>query len=325
VDTREWYRFFAEVEAAGSSPAYERAARAVAGDDRLIGLLDRLPAPKRQPNLLFAACRYLGASFDVSPAAIEFMLDRWSEVRDVMLARSTQTNEPARTASFLPLLAGIDGPIALIEVGASAGLCLYPDHYRITYDDHPPIGPGDSMVGIAVRTEGPVPVPEHSLDIAWRVGVDLEPLDVNDDEDVAWLSACVWPEHTQRLERLREAVALVAADPPTLVRGDLVDGIDELLSSVPAGLTPVVIHSAVLGYLSPDRRSLFAERVRAHRDVCWFSNEGSGVVESLRTGLEPPAFATSRAFFVVGVSGESVAAISDPHGSWLRWGASPEA
>ncbi|SKC43253.1 DUF2332 domain-containing protein [Okibacterium fritillariae] len=67
-----------------------------------------------------------------------FVVSNWSRVAEEMRLRSTQTNEPGRTASILPVLAQIDeaeGPLALIDVGASAGLCLYPDRYsfRLTH------------------------------------------------------------------------------------------------------------------------------------------------------------------------------------------------
>ena len=40
----------------------------------------------------------------------------------MILARRTQTNEPARCAVLLPALAQLPQPLALIEAGASAGL-----------------------------------------------------------------------------------------------------------------------------------------------------------------------------------------------------------
>jgi hypothetical protein len=319
VDTAGWYRFYSEVEAAGSSPTYERLSLAIADDAELIALLDELPGIKRQPNLLLAACRILGAPLDDPGPAIEFMHERWDEVAAQMLARATQTNEAARTATFLPLLAQIDGPIALIEVGSSAGLCLYPDRYRIRYDDGPWCGPDGSPVEIDVRTTGEVPVVGAALDVVSRVGIDLAPLDVNDAADVGWLSACIWPEHIDRQERLRAAVEVVSQDPPQLVQGDLVECIDDVLASVPAGATPVVFHSAVLGYLPGERRAAFAERIHAHPGVRWFSNEGPGVMEGLETELTAPDDAGSIAFFVVGVDGRGVAGVSDPHGRWLRW------
>jgi hypothetical protein len=318
VDTREWYRWFADVEAAGSSPIYERTSHAVADDAQLIERLRTLPSAKRQPNLLFASCRYLAAPFGEPAETLEFVHRRWSDVSALMMERSTQTNEPARTGTFAPLLAQLDAPLALIEVGPSAGLCLYPDRYRIRFDDAPPIGPPDSRVTIDVETYGGVPIPHHDLDVGWRAGIDLNPLDVRDPEDLAWLSACIWPEHTHRQERLAAAAAIVAADPPDLVRGDLVAGIDELLAGVPPDLTPVVFHSAVLGYLTREARAAFAGRMRAHPNAVWISNEGPGVMEGLTLDLAPPDRGNI-AYFIVGLGGEQGVAISSPHGAWLKW------
>ena len=101
--------------------------------------------------------------------------------------------------------------------------------------------------------------------------------------------------------------------------GDLVDAIDDVLAGLPGGVTPVVFHSAALGYVGPPRRAVFAERVMAHPEVLWISNEGPGVVETLTTTLVPPVSAETNAFFVVGVGGSDVVGISDPHGRWLRW------
>ena len=44
---------------AGAPAAYEALAAAVADDDLVLGFLGTLPQAKRQPNLLFAAARYL--------------------------------------------------------------------------------------------------------------------------------------------------------------------------------------------------------------------------------------------------------------------------
>ena len=53
------YRRFARLEAHGRSAAYEALAVAVAGDRLVLAFLASLPPGKRQPNLLFAAARYL--------------------------------------------------------------------------------------------------------------------------------------------------------------------------------------------------------------------------------------------------------------------------
>jgi hypothetical protein len=166
-----------------------------------------------------------------------------------------------------------------------------------------------------------VPLPHRRPDVVSRTGIDLNPLDVTDADDVAWLSACIWPEHTERQARLAAAASVATLDPPDLVRGDLVDTIDQILAEVPADVTPVVFHSAVLGYLDRDRRTAFQERMLANPRALWISNEGPGVIEGLTTTLTPPADATSLAHFVVGVGGDRVVALHGPHGSWLAWAA----
>jgi hypothetical protein len=319
MDTAAWYRYFSEVETAGSSPTYERLTRAISDDPALVACLDELPPMKRVPTLLLAASRILDAPVDDPTKALRFMHERWGELATLMLARSTQTNEAARTATFLPLLAQIDGPIALIEVGASAGLCLYPDRYRIRYDDGPWIGPAESPVAIEVQAAGTVPPFQGDIEVVSRTGIDLDPLDVNDEDDIAWLSACIWPEHAHRQDRLRAAVEVASREPPVLVRGDLVETIDDVLAAVPDDVTPVVFHSAVLGYLRRERRTAFAARVHAHPRARWFSNEGPDVIDGVATALTAPAQAGTIAFFVVGVSGRDAVAVSDPHGRWLTW------
>ena len=130
---RRYYRTFARVEAADTSPVYAEWAQGVADDDAIIDLLLDLPQSKRQANLLFAAARHLGSGTGTFAQLRAWLLEHWDATRALMLERSTQTNEAGRCAVLLPELARLDGPLSLIEVGASAGLCLYPDRYSYRY------------------------------------------------------------------------------------------------------------------------------------------------------------------------------------------------
>ncbi|MGD0937401.1 MAG: DUF2332 family protein, partial [Streptosporangiaceae bacterium] len=58
LSAAENYRAFAE-EAGGRSPVYAALAGSVAEDTAILRFLGSLPPGKRQPNLLFAAARYL--------------------------------------------------------------------------------------------------------------------------------------------------------------------------------------------------------------------------------------------------------------------------
>lgn len=319
MDTATWYRWFAENEAHGSSPRYERLAHAVAESNELLELLSALPRPKRQPNLLFASVTLLGGSTDTVAGFFEFVRSHSDEVRATMLARSTQTNEVARCGAFLPLLASVDAELALIEVGASAGLCLFPDRYAYSYDDE---RVGDSPLVIEVETAGTVPVPRRLPTVTWRAGLDLNPLSVTDDEDLGWLRACIWPEHTERLQRLNLAATIAATDPARIDQGDLRTATLDLIDEAPGEAIKVVFHSAALVYVDEASRRDFTATmqrlVEDRTDVIWLSNEGPSVVESIET-TEEAGEVPGPARFHLGRNGSELIAITDPHGRWLRW------
>jgi hypothetical protein len=299
------YAEFGAREARGESPAYERLSRAVAGDDELLALLTRLPPAKRQPNLLYAVVRLLGGPVADVTAFHDFAVANWSRIEEQMRVRATQTNEPGRCAVLLPVLASLPQPLALLEVGASAGLCLYPDRYGYRYGDHVLDSAGPTLecalTGVAPPTRRP--------EVVWRAGLDLNPLDVTDPADVAWLEALIWPEHTHRRVRLRAAAAIAAADPPQVVRGDLVDDLPALAARAPADATLVVFHSSVLYQVPAERRRAFAETVRGLPGH-WISND---LPEGY--GLDPP---DDSAYNLLALDGTPLA-WTRSHGQAMTW------
>lgn len=145
AETANSYQEWARVEAHGSSPIYERLALAVAQDPAALALLSEVEPVKRQPNLLFGALRWHDVNVEDPAEALAWLREHQDAALAVLRTRRTQTNEVARCATFLPALALLPQPLALIEVGASAGLCLLYDSWRYHYT-----GPGvDHWVGPA--------------------------------------------------------------------------------------------------------------------------------------------------------------------------------
>jgi hypothetical protein len=267
------YAEFAAREAHGVSPTYERLSLAVSRDADVLALLDALPPMKRQPNLLFGVVRFLGGPVEHPTAFHDYTVANWPAVEAEMQTRATQTNEVGRCAVLLPVLAALPQPLALLEVGASAGLCLYPDRYAYRYGDHV-VGSGEPVIDCAATgMTPPAAIPE----VVWRAGLDLNPLDVTDPADVAWLDALIWPEHAHRRARMRAAAAVAVAEPPLLVRGDLVDDLLALAAQAPAGATLVVFHTSVMFYVSAPRRKAFVELVR-RLPGHWIANESPGML-----------------------------------------------
>lgn len=320
MDTAGWYRWFAENEARGSSPQYEQLANAVADSAELLDWLSHLPGAKRQPNLLFASIRYLGGPTDDADDLVEFVRTKSAALRTTMKSRSTQTNEVARCAAFVPMLGQLDAEIGLIEIGASAGLCLFPDRYAYSYDGKLL---GDSPLVIDVDTAGPVPIPERLPTVVWRAGLDLNPLDVSDRDDLAWLRACIWPEHDERRRRLDLAAAIVADDPPRLDRGDLRTATLDLIDDAPSGAVKVVFHSAVLAYVDEAGRHDFAVSMKSvldqRADVVWISNEAPSVVAGVPEPEHRSPGSAESAQFRLGRNGTHLIALTDPHGRWIEW------
>ena len=309
--TAQEYRSFA-AEARGRSPQYEELALAVAGDQRILAFLVALPAAKRQPNLLFAAARFLLGEAADAVALRALVAGRGADLAAVMRARRTQTNEPARCAALLPALALLPSPLALIEVGASAGLTLLHDKYSYDYSGYRLAGtdPGAPVLKCELRAAAPLPaaVPE----VAWRAGLDLNPLDVTDDADVRWLQCLLWPGEAGRRERLDAAIETARRDPPALYRGDLLTDLPGLVALAPGGTTVVVFHTSVLWYVRPAGRARFAATV-GELGVTWLSNEIPGVLPSI---VAPVRGAHGS---VLVRNGTEPLAVADSHGTWLDW------
>jgi hypothetical protein len=148
---------------------------------------------------------------------------------------------------------------------------------------------------------------------------------VDDDDAVQWLLACVWSDHADRRQRLKAAIHLARPDPPPVLSGDMVDDLPILLAGAPLDARLVVFHSAVLAYVSQDRRQAFADvlaETSRGREVVWISNEGPGVVARLaaRAPTVPELrFLVGRTTFRRGVAKDELLALAHPHGLEMTW------
>lgn len=312
-ETARIYRSFAHYQARDVSPIYEDWADGIAENPMLLARLANMPVDKRQPNLLFAAARHLGCTAVSAADLRPWLISHWDSVTTVMLSHATQTNEASRCATLLPALTQIPGPLALIEVGASEGLCLSPDRYSYDYRTSTgvvrvdPSG-GPSSVVLPCTISG-APVPDSVPEVVWRAGLDLNPLDVTSESDMRWLESLIWPEHEARRRRLRAAAEIVAAEPPRIVTGDLLTDLDSLIAEAPAEATVVVFHSAVLAYVNAESRRRFADSMAAQPSMVWISNEGAGAFPE----FDEPIAKQAKGRFVLTVDGTPVA-YTGPHG-----------
>lgn len=344
-ETAAQFRWFALNSYGPSSPVYRAVVASIADDDALLAIVEEAPEDARHPGVLLAAAKYLLAGNDghrlaehytdrrtdgVADAFRQFVLANQAEILDLMAHRRLQTNEIARAAVLAPVVREVqrrsEQPIALIDVGTSAGLNLLLDEVRIDYG-HSAIGPEDSPIHLncSALDAGPPAGPE--LDIRWRVGLDRSPVDLTDTDDRRWLDACIWPEHTDRTQRLAAAASMQANDPPRLVRGDAVEALPPLIAEAPNDLMLVVMTSWTAVYLSTrQRRDLERTMATSGRPIAWVSAEFPNVVRGIDEQHSPKADESDISKVgIVWFPGDGTpehrefVGWSQNHGSWLDW------
>lgn len=286
----------------------------VADDAAVAAALAGIPDTRRQPPLVFAVMRLLGAPLDDVDEWASWVVAHADAIVEECGRRSVQTNEPLRCAALLPALAAIEGPIALLEVGASAGLCLYPDRYSYRYHrggEVIAVDPVDGRSSVVLDSDLEGHPDLRMPEIVWRAGIDLSPLDARRSEDRKWLTGLVWPGEEGRLERIEAALDIVAADPPILVAGDGAQALPALAARAPAGATLVVTTPGVLAHVPRvHRTAVIAAAQAAGR---WITLDAPGLHDGWTRRPEP-----ARGGFALALDGE-VRAEVDPLGAWVAW------
>lgn len=331
------FRHFGTVECVPASPLYSRLALAIADDPLLLAIAAAAPQTQPVANLFLAAVQYLliedhadsltrfyptlggagGAGADPYPDFRAFSLAHIEEIRTLLRTRLVQTNAVGRCAALLPAFGVVARlaeahPMALVEIGASAGLNLLWDRYAYDYGDGVLWGDPQSPLRLAcaVRGDRPPPLPATAPTMASRLGIDLHPIDVHDPGQVRWLRALIWPEHVDRAERLQRAVEMARADPPRMLTGDALALLPEVLAALPSSVDACVFHSFTVNQFTPDAR----QRLQA------ILTEHAYTRHVYRVSLEGSPHALLRLGVCRGGAWERHhLALCEPHGRWIEW------
>lgn len=233
---------------------------------RFAGAVHRLVLDGRAPHLS-AHYPSMGGTprFETLWPDVEAVLkEHESEVRELVRGNAVQTNEPGRNG---PLYGGLlvaservgGFPVRLLEVGASGGLNLRPHKVAYVLPDRV-LGDPDSGLQLDPEWTGLPPADlSRSLEVHSRAGCDVNPVDVTAKEGQLHLSSFVWADQVHRMERLRAAMRLAAADPVRVERADGAEWLERRLAEAYDGVLTVVWHSVMWQYASPSDR----ERGRA--------------------------------------------------------------
>lgn len=332
MSTADRFRAFAlEAERQGSTLYAEWAVR-IADDDVILRLIDRAREQQRQPVLVLAVSRLLGAPEGGYDTLRAWLLENAGPFLDELDRRRTQTNDVRRVAPVALALAAarIDGPVTLLEVGAAMGLGLHLDRYAVevrSVGGVRVLGDPASTVRVAVDVAGASSILRDGAQdpglpaIHRRAGLDLAPLGAASPADALWLETLLWPGQTDRVRLLRAAIEVARRDPATLLRGDAVDGLPALVAEAPPGTTPVVVTAGTLVYLTGARRQAFVDEI-ARLGVRWISYERTGSLPGVHGSIADPALAwidpaAPEAFATLALDGRALA-VGDAHGTILH-------
>jgi hypothetical protein len=296
-DARKRYRFALAPEDYDRLPFYSALLHELEDDALALELLASVRVEQRNPMLVLAALQLaalrghpvLGPIYDQArhgvlgdaEGAAKRVLDVLHAAPELVrdeLWRSTQTNEPGRSAVIQAVVAELASSVKavnVIEVGTSAGINLYFDQFIVR--DHDDGKPLTLVCEDVTPLDRSPPMP----DVLTRVGIDPNPLLLASEEDRQWLKACLWPEQRRRHDRFDAIVAATPSWPAlTILRGRAMERLNDAFELVDASTLTIVMNTWTAFYFTDDERAEYFNEVSrrcANANVAWLSIESTMV------------------------------------------------
>ncbi|HTQ14487.1 MAG TPA: DUF2332 domain-containing protein [Rhizomicrobium sp.] len=337
-----WDFFLVECQRA-NAPLYVEIVRGIGADDDLKELASHLTPGQPMANVILAAVHFLllrGAQHplrqcyanlnggerrngeDAFPLFKDFVNAHRDEVAALIARGITNTNEVARCSALHPAFRTVakeaGEPLALIEIGPSAGLNMVWDKYRVRYaraGQTLHAGPGDAALTIDCVLRGEqVPPMGPSPRVARRMGLELNPVDLSDPYWRDWLRALVWPDQVERFTRLETAIDIAAEEKQDIRPGSALDLLSGAIAGIPQDLPVCVYHTHVVYQFTEEMRATLNDILVAaslRRPVWRLSIEGS---------VHTPGTAEMKlARYHDGTRALRQLGLCHPHGAWLEW------
>lgn len=325
-----------------NSPLYRELALRVAKDTEILKLVTEADRATQIPNLLMGAVHYLLMMRDYDhplgryylsltdsplppegayPHFREFCLSHADEIRRLVTTRRIQTNEVGRCTALVPAFEWVvrqhvGMKLAMIEIGASAGLNMLWDRYGYEYRPGGKVGDADAMVQLPCEVRGTIPpLPEAMPEVVWRVGIDINPLIgfVHDESEMLWLQALIWPEQADRAEQLERAINEARRTPPEVRKGSAPDVIEDIIEEAPSDAHLVIYHSYTLNQMPQDVGNATRENMQKASETRDFTRI------ALEWWAGEPAPTLDAYEYRGGEMMKTRLGICESHGRWLEW------
>ncbi|MFD1174549.1 DUF2332 domain-containing protein [Oceanobacillus picturae] len=331
------FKTFAKEECAGSSELYEYLSMKVAENDELLKLCSYAREGQPVPNLFFGAIHYLllnGAKHELNlyyPSIVKkpkaphasfqsfknFCSTYEEQIIPILKSKFVQTNEVRRCGYLYPSFAyaynKVKKPLALIEIGTSAGFQLLWDKYAYTYNSDEVFGCTNSDVHINSEIVGKnIPtLSKVTPPVADRYELDLHINDLSNEEDSLWLNALIWPEHKERRNLFGKAERYVRGnkDEIHLIQGDGVELLPQIVKQIIEDSTICIYHTHVANQMPVDVKQKLLGRIK-------LISEERDVLHLYNNLWDKDLHLDS---FINGVEHNEVIAKTDGHGRWFEW------
>ncbi len=329
------FQNFAMTECKGSSRLYEFLSLKIAEDNEILELASNAPEGQPSSNLLFGAVHYLllkgkdhhlrdfYPSISRNPRKVEesffpfkeFCGQFSDEITTLLQEKLVQTNEVRRCSYLYPAFQYIYDvvrkPLALIEIGTSAGLQLLWDQYSYSYGTTEVYGNKDATLHITAEVRGDKTpnLQDYIPPVSTRIGIDLHPIDLKDDENELWLKALIWPEHHERRELFEKATEYVKANELRLIEGNGVELLSELSEEIPKEYAICVFHTHVANQMPSEVKTRLLEQISqigSEREIFHLYNN----IQDRDLHLD---------YYLDGKEYKNIVGKTEGHGRWFTW------
>lgn len=226
---------------------------------RLLGLIHRAVLAGELPDLALFYPSVGGHEDPLMGAWPLFrtaVIDRAERLPE-LLAGPHQHNEVGRAAALALgfMMAGrlTDRPIAILEVGCSAGLLLRWDRYL-------------SSLWFPQMFAEPMPEIEGSVEVVDRRGCDLAPIEPTSPEGALHLRSLVWADLVDHMVMLNQGIGVAHEVPAQVDTADGAEWLPQQLQQPRPGVCTVVYHSLMRTHAPAGSVELMEETVRMAGD-----------------------------------------------------------
>lgn len=254
----------------------------------------------------------------VEAALLEAALTRHNARLQEYLRSPPQTNDPQRSAvllgGFQVIAARLRRPLALNEIGASAGLNQFWDSYAYMFGSWRWSLREPAPLTLRADWQGGTP-PLAALSVRSRAACDVAPLDLTDDAQCRRLLSYIWADQEARLRRVAAAIDHARRQKTQVEAMRAGAFVARQLAARPKDAAFVLYHSIMWQYIPDDEQRAIAQAMQeAGRTateaapLAWLAFEPGDASDGADLTLTLwPGNRTRRL------------AVGDYHGRWIRW------